>query len=242
MRKSPAESQKRISAIAEKGLGRSLTSKESEAIAALEKRVVVHEVAEWDEKAVIQFLRSITDDQLVVKLLASLANRGTSLSADLHAIAVFFGQEVATVIKHLDVDAITRKLSTWLMPVVRREVLPSNVQVLRFGLFESEGGFKMYVSSSRARRRTDTRQESQSEWPKRDQFAPVEEISALWPQLRKAGAEPWVVTQALIIAILKALLSQCSQQLGRQFALAKTEVLTGFDEGDDYKVRVNSGR
>lgn len=139
------QAQEKVASKAELEFGRKLTSEERKAIQGLDRQVVIHEVAGWDGKAVIELLESIVGERSPAKFLTSLATAHTSLQNDWRRILNFFDSNARVPIERVQSERLLDQFGASLSRVIRTAKPPSETRVIKFGLFEREGGCRVYV-------------------------------------------------------------------------------------------------
>jgi len=77
----------------------------------------------------------------------------------------------------------------------------------------------------------------QPDWWREDHVADLNELSALWGNLKDAKVEAWIPVQAMTMLMIRAFFEQHGNEFRRATGLFTVNIATGFDDGDLYEVQ-----
>ncbi len=226
-----------IIAMAEKALGRPLTAAEQKAARGIAERVAEIWAESWTGQQIAQSLSEICAPESPVTLLESLANSTGSLADDRKRILSSLNPDAEKAITAFDMAQALENFSQWLLALLRSRTPPPTTRVLKFGLFESGNGCKLYVSGANRYDEDDPDWSKASDWWPGEHYAPLDELSKLWRALAEAGVEPWVIIQALAIILVRNFFEQHHTDFRSASGLQHVYVTSGFDDGDLYPIQ-----
>ena len=167
-----------------------------------------------------------------VALLKCLATGRFSLNAGREQIVRFLGPNGRELIDHVDFGTALQHFANWFLALVRAEPLPASIRALNFGLFESSGGCKLYVTGANAYDPQDSDWACANDWTPERRYAPVELISEVYGLMCDTEAEPWVGAQAAAILLIRALFEMQRAEIQDVLGKRKLFIASGFDDGD----------
>jgi hypothetical protein len=174
-----------------------------------------------------------------VRLLEELAASSGSLAQDQAKLVAFHEGHAKSCLKAFDIALASEKFTAWFLTILQADPPPSGIQVVRFGLFEGDGACRIYVSGSKTCDKNTPDWALSSDWWREDHMMPQVLVSALWSQLKRTGAEPWVAAQAIAIILVRAFFANHAEQFQGLSGLRRVHVISGFDDGDQYAIKTS---
>jgi len=236
------EAKLRLIAVAELKLGRSLTDRERGVVDGFERSLLFYEsceefIASFEPPEVLKFLQPRGDSESTVALLETLASSSAPVMEDLESMQQQLKQKVRRIVRSFDFESESKQFNEWFLALLRDEPPPKKVRALNFGLFETQRGAALYVSGANRYSPDDSDWVLAEDWLPGNRYAPLGRLSALWSPLQQVEAEPWIVSQALVILLVRVFFAQCSAEFQNLSGLKTVHVATGFDDGDLYALR-----
>jgi hypothetical protein len=171
-----------------------------------------------------------------VALFEQLSNGAGSLTEGWQILCGFLKPRVRTITRRFDVDDALELFSEWFLALLRVNPIPAKIRALNFGLFESDGGCRVYVIGETTNSAADPNRTPGTAWRPQG-YAPIDALSKIYGPLRTAGGEPWVVAQAIVILLIRAFFVARSEEVKTLLGRRKLFITCGFDDGDLYAVR-----
>ncbi len=220
-----------------KRLGRKLSEREIKVFCQVNLGVL-KAVTEWpDDNDFADFVKTFCEDNPMARLLKKLVASRKTPQEDWQKILKSFDKKASKILCKFDFEASVNPFSNWLLALVRENPLPEKTRVLKFGLFESEGGFKLYVSAVNKYDAKDSDWATDYDCFFDNNFAPLDALSKLWKPLQKVNKEAWVYILVTAIILIRACFLRHGAEIKSISGLKKFFVVTGFDDGDLYQIK-----
>lgn len=228
-----------VAHIAAEKVGRQLTDKERKAIRGFDKSLLVEgDIAglyrKYSAQEILDQFRELGAGPGPVALLSGLATVRTTLGQSRKSLLEFLSPKGRKVLQPFAFEAVLDPFTGWFLDLLRTEPPGRNIRALYFGLFESGGGCRLYVSGAKAYDPEDSDWAGATDWCPQNRYAPLEALLKLWKPVRKAGNEPWVVMQAIAIALIQAFFNEHEVKFKQLTGLKRVYIISGFDDGDLY--------
>lgn len=237
MRKISSAAKAAVITKAELYLKRRLTSKEITIVAGLDDvpaRVIAEE---WTGQQIEEYFIERTQPDDPVLMLESMACAEASTNSALNRLISFQRGKAKEIIEAFSFKTTMADFSVWLLRLLETHKLPPKTNVLKFGLLEQNRTTKIYVSGYVS---CDT---ESSDWARRpiwwreNYFTELNELSALGRKLARTKSTPWITVQAITILLIQEFFKKHSDKFRKITGLRRVVVMTGFDDGDLYKVQ-----
>ncbi len=218
-------------AAAERFLKRSLSEIESKKLRGFDDSVVETAIEIFEPK---EIARMLTDDDGsdTVAVLEELASGRYSFASGQAKLLDSVNPKARKVMSAFDWDAELVALSDWFTSVLRNEPPPAKIRALNFGLFEADGGVKLYVTGANDYDPDDADWACANDWWPVGRYASSDALSKLYKRLPPTKTEPWVVVQAVVILLIKECLESHHAAVKKLIGRKKLIIATGFDDGD----------
>ena len=227
----------KLIAIAEQNLGRALTGVEHKTACGLAEPVVEFVLRERRPSEIVGMLHEIGGEESPVVFLDDLANSAETLVANREKILARLKPKARKIVATLDFDRAVEEIEKWFVALLKMEPPPLKIRALSFGLVEAGRGCQLYVCGADKYDADDCAWACDPAWWPEGRYAPSGELSALWQPLKKAGEEPWIVVQAIVIVLVRAMFEAHGVEFGKLFKRKNLFVASGFDDGDLYTIR-----
>lgn len=224
----------------ERALKRSLSVEEMQAVRRFDDFVVETAVKDFNAGQMVTMLNEASGVHSPVGLLQSLAESPVQLTEARETLINFHKGRAKRCVAAFDFGLALEQFTKWFFDLLRADPPPPGMRALRFGLFESRGACRIYVSGTRANDIDWTRS---GDWWNNNHVMPDHLLLPIWRDLKRSGAEPWVAAQAIIIVFVKAFFSKHAVEFQEISGLRRVHVVSGFDDGDLYELRttISSG-
>lgn len=114
-------------------------------------------------------------------------------------------------------DCMKEEIQRWIQQINDSTILPSDIVALNFGLFESDGGYCIYLTGSKSYDESDDDWACNIDFEPRNKYLMLKVIDLTWQQLLSETTE--IISQYI----------SCSNHSD----LFKNKIVTiGFDDGD----------
>lgn len=223
---------------AESALGRSLRPKERKLACGFDETVVQLALESFDKEQIAGMLSDRGGNSRSVALLEKLASGADSVAVGWQRLLRFLNPRGRKAVGSFGFEAELEDFSGWFVSLLRSEPPPAKIKTLNFGLFESEGGCKLYVTGANTCDAGDGDWACANDWWPEGRYAPLEGLSKLHRRLREAGVEAWVIAQAVAILLIRAFFATQAGELERLLGARKLWITSGFDDGDLYAIRM----
>jgi len=122
---------------------------------------------------------------------------------------------------------IKKKVKKWIEDIAKRETLPERIIAVNIGMYETDGGYALYLYGS------EKYDEEDSDWACEPEF----ELSGSYLMLTGDDFESidWESFQNCIIDALKEIIDSGENTINR--FLGSRIVTTGFDDGDLTRIK-----
>jgi hypothetical protein len=230
-------SRRKVISLAEEHLRRPLTTKEHEIVRRWAEGVVEILGEDSSGKEIVEMIDEANREDNPVRLFDELAASSDPLSQDHAKLLAFHEGNAKNSLEAFDIDLALEKFTAWFLRVLRADPPSSGVQALRFGLFEADGACRLYVSGSKTYDQDVPDWALSSDWWREDHVMSEVLVPALWSQLKRTGAEPWVAAQAIVIILVRVFFANHAKEFQGLSGLRRVHVVAGFDEGDQYAIR-----
>jgi hypothetical protein len=230
-----------VAQIAEEKIGRGLTEAERKVIRGFDKSLLAGgDIAclyrEYSAQQILDNFAECGAGPGPVALLEALSTGRYSLKAGQERILKCLSPKGRAALAGFEFGAVLEDFSRWLLNLLRADPPGREISGLYFGLFESEGGCKLYVSGGKAYDVEDSDWACAMDWSPEGRYARLEQFSKLWRPLREAGDEPWVVIQAMVIVLVRSFFGNHCSEFRKLTGLRRVHVASGFDDGDLYAI------
>ncbi|MEQ2009216.1 MAG: hypothetical protein ABMA26_20740 [Limisphaerales bacterium] len=224
---------------AEQHLKRRLTPEEVAVVAGWNEGPAKFFAEEWTGRRIAEHLaeRTKPDDPVVV--LESLAGAEDTITRDRDKLIAFHKGGARRVVRAFLFDAAVASFSQWLLRLLKVHRLPASIRALNFGLFKQAAACRLYASGCVRYDRESSDWASEVDWWREDHVAELDELSALWADLKGTEAVPWITVQAMAILLIREFFEAHGDEFRKITSLSTVNVATGFDDGDLYEVRTS---
>ncbi|HYG35271.1 MAG TPA: hypothetical protein VEC99_10830 [Clostridia bacterium] len=245
MNTKPSKARQDYTAKAESSFGRPLNPEERKAVLGFSEAVVRMAIISLSNKEIAGMVSEACSMNTVMALLEQMAGGTDSLAAGRQKLLDLLTPKGRKVVAEFDLDLELDRFSRWFLALLRSDPLPPGIRALNFGLFESESGFRLYVTGAHTYNRKDSEWACAIDWWPEGQYAPLDGLARLDKSLRTArskpvaGVETWVIAQAIAILLIKAFFERHSHEVRKMLGKKTLFIASGFDEGDLYAIKTS---
>jgi hypothetical protein len=230
---------RKVISLAEQHLRRPLTPEEHAIVRRWAEGVVEALAEDYGAGDIVEMIDDANREDNPARLFEELAASSDSLAQDHAKLIEFHEGDAKNSLEAFDIALVSEKFTAWFRRVLRADPPPSGIRAIRFGLFEGDGACRIYVSGSKTYDKNRPDWALSSDWWREDHVMPQVLLSALWLQLKRTGAEPWVVAQAIAIIFVRAFFTNHAEEFQSLSGLRRVHVVTGFDDGDQLVIRTS---
>jgi hypothetical protein len=170
--------------------------------------------------------------QEVLHLFANLSKRNLTLEQKKVEFVHFFGECGETLFQEL-FPPTYREFQNWLITLLKDEPLPSTIQGINFGLYETIGGFEIYLSGSNLFSPDDSDWACANDYWPEGRCAKLSTYDDITERLEKLDIEPWMYIQAMTILLIDNFLKE---ENTKNIIPEHIHIACGFDSGDLYLI------
>lgn len=146
--------------------------------------------------------------------------------------AKLFGEPGQHLLQELMIPTY-QAFEKWLIILLEKEPLPSSIQGLNFGLFETLGGFELYLSGSNEFSYDDPDWACTNDYWPEGRYAKLSTYDEITERLEQYKMEPWLFVQALtILSVVKFLQDDHTKDIIPE----NIHIASGFDDGDLFNI------
>ncbi|MCW5556847.1 MAG: hypothetical protein KIT22_03260 [Verrucomicrobiae bacterium] len=222
---------------AERHLKRRLTAGEAAVVGGWAEEVVKIFADDWTGRQIAEVLAEGTKPDNPVVLLKSLAGAKETIARDWEKLTGFHKGEARGMVRAFAFDFAVASFSQWLLQLLKAHRLPAKIRVLKFGLCEHAAGCWLYASGCVRYDRESSEWASEADWWRDDHVTELNELSALWLNLKGTKVEPWITVQAMVILLIRAFFEEHGDEFRKVTKRQHVNIATGFDDGDLYEVQ-----
>ena len=231
-----SKSRERFISQAESAFGRPLRPQERKVALQFNGTVLKLALESLSGGEIAEMVSGAVRDTGSVSLLEHLASGTDSVAACRQRLLGFLKPGERRVAASFHFEGELERFSVWFIALLRSDPLPSTIRALNFGLFQSDGGCKLYVTGANAYDADDSDWACAKDWWPQGRYAPLQGLAEIFQALHKAGAEAWVVAQAFAILLIRALFEAHSSEIKALMGKKRLFLASGFDDGDLYAI------
>jgi hypothetical protein len=180
-------SRRKVISLAEEHLRRPLTRNELATVRRWAEGVVEPLAEDFSGKDIVEMIVDANRENNPVRLFDELAASSDSLAQDHAKLVAFHEGHAKGCLEAVDIDLALEKFAAWFLRVLRTDPPPQGIRAVRFGLFESDGACRLYVTGTKAYDKNKPDWAYSSDWWKEDHVMPRLFVSAIWSQLKRTG-------------------------------------------------------
>jgi hypothetical protein len=222
--------------IVERALKRPLVREEMKAVEHLDEFVVKTAVSDLTPDEMVAMLNDVCGFDSPVRLLTDLAKSPSSFQQARVKLISFYEGDSRRCLERFDFDSALEQFSQWFLQLLRADPPSPGLQVLKFGLFESGGGCRLYAAGTKTYDDKHPKWVDSNDWWNQSHVMPEGFLKSIWSEL-KQNRPRWVAWQAITIVVVQAFFAKHAREFQKLSGLGRIHVASGFDEGDLYALR-----